>query len=379
MGKNDNTRSGLLWEVERLLKECKDLGELPQILIMENVPAVHSKKFKTDWDKWLLVLEDMGYKNYWSDMNAKDYGVPQSRNRAFMISILNKNAKYEFPETIPLNTCMKDYLEQEVDEKYYLNTPKAKALIEKLLERGGLKDLPIDVPLGNITPADNDKIHQRNFIYNENGMSPTLTHTMYKDPPRVMLEIKRLGNIYRENEGGNFGGNAYDPSGLCPTINVMGGGNRQPIIIEKEQIIVASRGRNVENPSDRRAGIELEQRLEARDGGICGCLTSVPKDNMVLERTKTQKEIDRVEVIKDGYAYRIRKITPREGFRLMDFSDAQFDRAEKVASNSALYGTAGNSIVVNCLVALIGQMIDGREDYYKVDNSVDKVDKIKDE
>jgi hypothetical protein len=83
---------------------------------------------------------------------------------------------------------MKDFLEDEVDERYYLNTPKAKALIEKLLERGGLKDLPINSPLGNITPADNDKIHQRNWVFNENGVCPCITSTAYKDPTRIMIE-----------------------------------------------------------------------------------------------------------------------------------------------------------------------------------------------
>lgn len=192
-----------------------------------------------------------------------------------------------------------------------------------------------------------------------------------------MNNIKRLGNIYREKEGGNFGGNAYDPSGLCPTINIMGGGNRQPIIIEK--YIVASRGRNPYNSSDRRAGIELEQRLEIREGGICGCLTSVSKDNMVLERKKADECMEKVEVIKDGYAYRIRKITPKETFLLMGLSEQEFEDAQKVASNSALYKAAGNGLVPNCIVAILGQLLMGRENYYRnVDNSVDSVNKIKD-
>lgn len=191
-----------------------------------------------------------------------------------------------------------------------------------------------------------------------------------------MNEIKRLGNIYRENEGGNFGGNTYNPNGLCPTINIMGGGNRQPIIIEK--YIVASRGRNPLSPSDRNPGIELEQRLEVREGGLCGCLTSVAKDNMVLEIKKTEKTMDKVEVIKDGYAYRIRKITPKETFLLMGLTEQDFENAQKVASNSALYKVAGNGLVPNCVVAILGQLLSGRENYYRnVDNLVESVDKIK--
>ena len=186
--KGSGTSSSLLWEIGRILEECKEKDCLPQILLAENVAACHSKKFLVQFNSWLDTLDQLGYKTFWTDMNAKDYGVPQSRNRTFILSILNKNAQYTFPEPMPLTTCMKDFLEDEVDEKFYLNTPKAKALIEKLLERGGLKDLPINSPLGNLTPADNEKIHQRNWVYNENGICPCITSTSYKDPARVMME-----------------------------------------------------------------------------------------------------------------------------------------------------------------------------------------------
>lgn len=86
MKKGSGTRSGLLWEVERLLRECK---ELPQILLMENVPAVHGTKNKADFDKWLDCLKELGYKNFWQDLNAKNYGIPQNRQRCFMLSYLN--------------------------------------------------------------------------------------------------------------------------------------------------------------------------------------------------------------------------------------------------------------------------------------------------
>lgn len=186
--KGSGTSSSLLWEIGRILEECKDKKCLPQILLAENVAACHSKKFLVQFNSWLETLDSLGYKTFWSDMNAKDYGIPQSRNRTFILSILDKTANYTFPEPITLNSCMKDYLEDNVDERYYLNTPKAKALILKLLERGGLKDLPLNSPLGNITPADNEKIHQRNWVFNENGVCPCVTSTSYKDPARVMIE-----------------------------------------------------------------------------------------------------------------------------------------------------------------------------------------------
>ena len=132
MTKGSSTRSGLLWEVERLLNEC---DELPQILVMENVPQVHSKKNMPDFQQWLDFLESKGYKNYYQDLNAKNFGIPQSRNRCFCVSLLG-NYEFEFPEPIELCTTVRDYLEDQVDEKYYLKSEKAKILIDKLVEGG---------------------------------------------------------------------------------------------------------------------------------------------------------------------------------------------------------------------------------------------------
>lgn len=136
MSKDGNTRSGLLWHVERLLKEC---DEKPQVLIMENVSQVHGKKFLDDWNKWLNALDNLGYKTFWADLNAKDYGVAQNRLRTFAVSFLDKNADYKFPEPFELTKCMKDYLEDQVDEKYYINNEKARKLIQSLIDR---KELP---------------------------------------------------------------------------------------------------------------------------------------------------------------------------------------------------------------------------------------------
>ena len=134
MEKGSGTRSGLLWEVERLLNECE---HLPQVLLMENVPQVHGKKHVADFDKWIEFLKSKGYSNYWQDLNAKNFGIPQNRNRCFMVSLLGSYT-YEFPKPIPLTKTMKDFLEDEVDEKYYINSEKALKLIETLKENGSL-------------------------------------------------------------------------------------------------------------------------------------------------------------------------------------------------------------------------------------------------
>lgn len=207
------------------------------------------------------------------------------------------------------------------------------------------------------------------------------------------MEVKRVGNIYGFT-GGSYAGAVYDPEGIGPSIDTMSGGNRQPMI-------VAMRGRNPDNPSDRRAGIETEQRLEPNQEGICNSLTTVQKDNLVMETVKIKQNT------KQGYAecklggvadlsypdstsrrgrvqgggdispalivtdlagikrieslYRIRKLTPKECWRLMGFTDEEFKAAEAVNSNTQLYKQAGNSIVVDVLVGIFRNIIDSME------------------
>ena len=147
MAKGSGTRSSLLWEVERLLTE---VDNLPQVLVMENVPQVHSAENLPHFNRWLSFLSSLGYCSYWQDLNAKDYGVAQNRERTFCVSILGEY-NYKFPPTVPLTKTMADYLEPVVDERYYLNSEKAAKLIEKLLDSGdidrvALTDRPTDRP-----------------------------------------------------------------------------------------------------------------------------------------------------------------------------------------------------------------------------------------
>lgn len=130
MSKGSGTRSGLLWEVERILTEIRDSnGELPQILFMENVPQVHGKKNINDFEKWLGFLESLGYTNYWQDLNAKNYGVAQNRNRCFMFSFLG-NYSYDFPQPIPLTKRIRDYQEEVIDKKFYVSDKTLKGFAE---------------------------------------------------------------------------------------------------------------------------------------------------------------------------------------------------------------------------------------------------------
>lgn len=135
MDKGSGTRSGMLWEVERLLGEME---ELPQILLMENVPQVMQARNMHNFKAWQQFLEGKGYKNYAQFLNAKDYGVAQNRQRAFMVSMLG-DFSFEFPEPVPLNKTMADYLEPEVDGSFYVDSEKANQLIADLVESGKLE------------------------------------------------------------------------------------------------------------------------------------------------------------------------------------------------------------------------------------------------
>lgn len=123
--KGSGTRSGLLWEVERILDECK---ELPQVLLMENVPQVIGSKNIKDFQGWRRKLESLGYSNYVQLLNSKDYGIPQNRNRCFMVSILGQY-HYTFPKKQKLKLKLKDMLEEKVNERYYLSDEVIKSFV----------------------------------------------------------------------------------------------------------------------------------------------------------------------------------------------------------------------------------------------------------
>ena len=156
MEETSGTSSSLLWEVKRILSECT---ELPQILLMENVTQVHSKKNLPQFEAWIKFLESLGYSNFWQDMNAKDYGIPQSRNRTFMVSILDptRQITFEFPKPVELNMDFEDALvdEDTVDARFYIDTPRARQLIHKLIDDGelvtGKERVAVDLSLNNPT------------------------------------------------------------------------------------------------------------------------------------------------------------------------------------------------------------------------------------
>ena len=268
------TRSGMLWEVERILTECK---EKPQILLMENVPQVHGEGNKEDFNKWQFRLEELGYKNYWQELIATDYGIPQTRNRCFMISILG-DYNYTFPKPIPLKLKLKDMLEDNVDEKYYIDDDLLQHIIKTK------KETP------EYTQYDryNGEFEQLCRVWKDK--SPTL-HTKSK-------YIK----IYE-----------YKKQLTETLINVKN--------IEKTQML------------------DLYNRNAVADN-LCQTVDMGYHNSMRLLHES-----------------RIRKLTPRECFRLMGVKDEDYDKIAKNQSDSSLYHLAGDSIVVNVLMAIFKELI----------------------
>ena len=248
------------------------------------------------------------------------------------------------------------------------------------------------IQICNVMENGKRKNPNQGRVYDQNGLSPCLTD-MQGGGRQPMIII-----------GGMQKNQAVKTDGVCTTLtSSMGtGGGYVPMIVDKH--IVAMRGRNPDNPSDRTVGSPTEQRLELNSQGICNTLTSVQKDNMVMEtvRIKQATEQGFIECEVGGVAdlsyptsttrrgrvqdmgrtsptitatetgvcrieseYRIRKLTPKECWRLMDFSDEDFHKAEAVNSNTQLYKQSGNSICRNVLVAIFGQMIQGKENVYK--------------
>lgn len=171
-GMGEGTRSGLLWEVERILRECT---ELPQVLLMENVTMVHSNDNVADFRKWAEFLESLGYSNYYQDLNSKDYGVAQSRDRCFMVSILG-DYYYKFPKPITLKPRVRDYL-KETEEKYFMKSEKANNLVnelvaeDRLFYRGNTKRLKL---LGCMDCSDGT-LEKDNRVYDMSGIAATVT------------------------------------------------------------------------------------------------------------------------------------------------------------------------------------------------------------
>lgn len=214
MKKGAGTRSGLLWEVERILDECGK--DLPHVLLMENVPMVIAEKNIEDFYSWRNKLETLGYSSYAQILNAKDYGIPQSRARCFMVSILG-DYSYQFPSPKESDCRLIDYLEpvEEIDEKYYLSEKMIKWYREnssKQKELGnGFRFEPVERERENSESRHNKDgqngkrmdcgrvirtgfiergtgKHQSNEVFSSKGIARTLQEAESRSPLQVIID-----------------------------------------------------------------------------------------------------------------------------------------------------------------------------------------------
>lgn len=272
-GEITKTASSLLVECSKIIQYCR-----PKFIFMENVKNLVGKKFKPFFDKWCEYLESLGYTNYYSVLNGKDFGIPQNRERVFMISIHGEHTPYEFPKGFPLELRLKDMLEDKVDEKYYLPQEMHDRFLAFPKNRLNNEDLEV---IGTTAPNPYDK--NGNIIYDKctsawcyspDKCISTLSARDYKQPKQIVesnndkfvskkyeefidtdtisptiptsqgggvcpkILVEKLGNIYPSN-GQN--GNIYSSNGISPTIsagtgikgNGIGSNNAPKILIDK--------------------------------------------------------------------------------------------------------------------------------------------------
>lgn len=318
-----DTRSSLLWECERIIKNKK-----PKYLLMENVKALTFKKNMEGFNTWIKILEDMGYKNYWEILNAKDYGVPQNRERVFCVSILG-NKEYKFPEKQILKTRLKDVLEESVDEKYYLFNDRVKQLV-KIIKDDDIKEK--SVYDGSVKNPKSKNIANC-LTGKDRGIVNFQSQGNIVVEPKI-IQTHKLKSKTRDNPD-RF--RVFDINGISPTLNTCQGGGLQPCIPIKNG---TKKGYLEAYSGD---GIDL----------IC--------PNYKNRRGRVQKDKSQTLTCDDNRGVvtgdlRIRKLTPLEYWRLMGIDDEDFYKAQKVNSNSQLYKQAGNAIVVDVLAAIFMQL-----------------------
>ena len=448
-----DTRSGLVYEVLRILQQLNDLNRLPKVLIMENVVDLVQTKFIRQFQEIQLELEELGYSNYTETLNAKDFGVAQNRDRVFMVSILGEYS-YEFPKTIPLEKRLKDYLESYVDEKYYLsdralrglqNTEFNSSKLESRTEKDGImstlcardyKDpklvienvdnncllIPEKTKLGYCEAYDGDGVyinrpHQKRGVV-QKGMIQTIKAS--GQDIGVVVEPKRIGGLYDNENGRHQAGSIWDKDAISPTIDTMQGGHRQPFIVEdkKDMLKTTLCNQLIANGEVKEYDVikhsYTSQILDGKKKGVekqdemitlttrPDCLGVVVKEKSLNEsmidengnvkRYLNSDMVDEFGVgdcadisfpngynkgnrVYKGYApainltttkdnfvvkeptLRIRKLTPLECWRLMDIDDELFYKAQNSGiSNAQLYKMAGNGIVVAVFAAIIDKL-----------------------
>ncbi len=381
-----STRSGLLYEVERLLVTAKQNGSLPKYLLMENVDALVSKKYIDSFNNWLERLENLGYHSYYQVINAKNAGVPQNRKRIFVFSILKEidTGKFTFPVPFDNGIRLKDVLENTVEERYYLSDEKVASFLGNLIKtededtvsiKQATKDGYIKCDLPGVADLSYPESTTRRGRVQENGtVSPTLTAAQTGICKLEKTnEVLQVGNIAEGKSGWENPqtGRIYSTEGCSPTLNTCNGGGHEPKIligcdkshnspqiIERANCITAKEDRGISNHrAEGTAVIEKIGNINPSGKGING---NVLGENGLAPTLTTNKGEGPKIAISSDTSYitpyiRIRKLTPKECHRLMGFDDIDVNRCKAVGMSDAQgYKQAGNSIVTN-VISLIAE------------------------
>ena len=377
----EKTRSSLLVEYLRVVRTNK-----PNFGIYENVKNIVGKQFKdTTFKLFTDELKEYGYNVYWEVLNSKNYGIPQNRERVYLIFIKKEvdNGKFKFPEPFDNGLRLKDLLEDEVDEKFYVDREKVEQFI---INNPSINfNKPV---LGTCHKRNDLSFATRDRVYNNKIESPTLTATMFKDPPKVL----QVGNIVKTGNWDNpQRGRIYSKEGCCPSLNCCTGGGLEPKIIQIGNINPSNKGMNGNVYSEqgisptlttnKGEGNKVAIKQATKQGYVeceVGGVADLSYPNSKTRRGRVQDggrvcptitatetgicKIEQQEEVSDNTSLtisdiRIRKLTPKECFRLMGFSDKSFNAAQKEGiSNSQLYKQAGNSIVVDVLYYILIQL-----------------------
>ena len=287
------TRSSLMYETIRIVEKLE-----PKYVIWENVKNVLSKKHKHNFENYLSAMEHLGYTNYYQVLNAKDYGIPQNRERVFVVSIKGRIINFHFPTKQELKLKLKDMLEDEVDEKYYLSDKMMNYVLDNNNTQKGTKWEG---------RADNDTLNSN------------IAHT---------LSVRGAGGSQRAGVS-NF---------IVDNVN-------DEIKVKDLKLRIKEATKQGYKEAFEGDGVNISSRMKYQRG-------NVQKES--IQTITTSGGNDRGVVIND---LRIRKLTPKECWRLMGFDDEDYEKASKFNSNTQLYKQAGNSIVVNVLEAILKELL----------------------
>ena len=327
-----------------------DSNNAPKYVMFENVKNLVSKKFMSDFNDLLDVLNELGYNTYWKVLNAKDYGVPQNRERVFAISIRKDidDGKFEFPQPFDNGVRLKDVLEDNVDEKYYLTDTMIRGFIKH---------------------NENHTAKGTGFIWKPrdvNGTASTLRANSALAPTdNTILETNRciqVGSLnYYNYDKMN---RVYSKEGCSPALEIMQGGNRQPKIAVPIAYVKEATKKGYVEPNEL-SHSEWKQQMHKRfiedsNSEVSGVFTNQSQSFGYRPPMKGYSKTLKANVHDAGVveSFRVRKLTPKECYRLMGFTDEQFDRSQTFSSDSQLYKQAGNSIVVDVLYYIFGKLFE---------------------